>query len=172
MAVRPLHREYLASCDEPVRACHLRSRCLPPSTPFFWSDSISANFPYLTPLIEHSIQQFWGHLDKTMNLNATHDEPKSERITLLSLQTTPSTMRSLLAATLAFTSFLSSTHALYFYLDGTTPKCFYEDLPKDTLVVGKYTLHTQAQRTQSRTRSTIFTLRYNEHVLRRPNQLY
>ena len=28
------------------------------------------------------------------------------------------------------------THALYFYIDGTTPKCFYEELPKDTLVVG------------------------------------
>ena len=30
------------------------------------------------------------------------------------------------------------TQALYFYLEGTTPKCFYEELPKDTLVVGKY----------------------------------
>ncbi|MCJ1340067.1 emp24p/erv25p- protein [Bachmanniomyces sp. S44760] len=30
------------------------------------------------------------------------------------------------------------TNALYFYLDGTTPKCFYEELPKDTLVVGHY----------------------------------
>lgn len=28
--------------------------------------------------------------------------------------------------------------ALYFYIDGTTPKCFFEDLPKDTLVVGHY----------------------------------
>lgn len=29
--------------------------------------------------------------------------------------------------------------ALYFYLDGASasPKCFYEELPKDTLVVGK-----------------------------------
>jgi len=26
--------------------------------------------------------------------------------------------------------------ALYFYIDGTSPKCFFEDLPKDTLVVG------------------------------------
>jgi len=30
------------------------------------------------------------------------------------------------------------THALYFYLDGSTPKCFFEELPKDTLVVGHY----------------------------------
>ncbi|KAK0615007.1 emp24/gp25L/p24 family/GOLD-domain-containing protein [Bombardia bombarda] len=29
--------------------------------------------------------------------------------------------------------------ALYFYIDGTTPKCFFEELPKDTLVVGHYT---------------------------------
>jgi hypothetical protein len=29
--------------------------------------------------------------------------------------------------------------ALYFYVDVTTPKCFFEELPKDTLVVGHYT---------------------------------
>ncbi|KAK3342858.1 emp24/gp25L/p24 family/GOLD-domain-containing protein [Neurospora tetraspora] len=29
--------------------------------------------------------------------------------------------------------------ALHFFIDGTTPKCFYEELPKDTLVVGHYT---------------------------------
>ncbi|KAJ1326759.1 p24 family protein alpha [Microdochium nivale] len=28
--------------------------------------------------------------------------------------------------------------ALYFYIDGTSPKCFFEELPKDTLVVGHY----------------------------------
>lgn len=28
------------------------------------------------------------------------------------------------------------TNALYFYIEGTTPKCFYEELPKDTMVVG------------------------------------
>ncbi|KAI0842673.1 emp24/gp25L/p24 family/GOLD-domain-containing protein [Hypoxylon sp. FL0890] len=33
----------------------------------------------------------------------------------------------------------SVAHALYFYLDGTKPKCFLEELPKDTLVVGHYT---------------------------------
>lgn len=32
----------------------------------------------------------------------------------------------------------SAVQALYFYVDGSTPKCFYEDLPKDTLVVGHY----------------------------------
>lgn len=33
----------------------------------------------------------------------------------------------------------SVAQALYFYIDGQTPKCFVEDLPKDTLVVGHYT---------------------------------
>jgi p24 family protein alpha len=31
---------------------------------------------------------------------------------------------------------LSPVKALYFYMDGTAQKCFYEELPKDTLVVG------------------------------------
>ena len=36
-------------------------------------------------------------------------------------------------------SLLSPIQALYFYIDGQTPKCFFEELPKDTLVVGHYT---------------------------------
>ena len=28
------------------------------------------------------------------------------------------------------------TNALYFYMEGVSPKCFYEELPKDTMVVG------------------------------------
>lgn len=39
----------------------------------------------------------------------------------------------------ALSSLAQVTQALYFYLDGTTQKCFYEELPKDTLVVGHYT---------------------------------
>lgn len=39
----------------------------------------------------------------------------------------------------ALSSFAQVTQALYFFLDGTTQKCFYEELPKDTLVVGHYT---------------------------------
>jgi hypothetical protein len=31
------------------------------------------------------------------------------------------------------------SQALYFFMDGATPKCFFEELPKDTLVVGHYT---------------------------------
>ena len=33
--------------------------------------------------------------------------------------------------------FIIPIQALYFYIEGTTPKCFYEELPKDTLVVGE-----------------------------------
>lgn len=44
-----------------------------------------------------------------------------------------------LAATLALFSILSlflPANALYFYAEGRQPKCFFEDLPKDTLVAG------------------------------------
>ena len=40
-------------------------------------------------------------------------------------------------ATLALLSFSVPANALYFYMDGRQTKCFFEDLPKDTLVVGK-----------------------------------
>lgn len=30
----------------------------------------------------------------------------------------------------------SQAQALYFYIDGSSQKCFFEELPKDTLVVG------------------------------------
>ncbi|KAL8859533.1 MAG: hypothetical protein Q9178_003932 [Gyalolechia marmorata] len=30
------------------------------------------------------------------------------------------------------------TNAVYFYLEGLNPKCFYEELPKDTMVAGHY----------------------------------
>lgn len=35
-------------------------------------------------------------------------------------------------------SLASAAQALYFFVDASTPKCFFEDLPKDTLVVGHY----------------------------------
>ncbi|KAG5978842.1 hypothetical protein E4U55_005849 [Claviceps digitariae] len=35
-------------------------------------------------------------------------------------------------------SMAMAAQALYFYIDGTSQKCFFEDLPKDTLVVGHY----------------------------------
>ena len=42
-----------------------------------------------------------------------------------------------LMAALATLSVILPTNALYFYMDGQSPKCFFEELPKDTLVVGK-----------------------------------
>jgi len=36
-------------------------------------------------------------------------------------------------------SLSSLAQALYFYIDGSTPKCFFEEMPKDTMVVGHYT---------------------------------
>ena len=47
-------------------------------------------------------------------------------------------MWSSLAALTALSFLLSPISAIYFYIDGTTPKCFYEELPKDTLVTGTY----------------------------------
>ncbi|KAJ5176250.1 uncharacterized protein N7482_002127 [Penicillium canariense] len=46
-----------------------------------------------------------------------------------------------LAAALALFSLFSlllPANALYFYVDGRHTKCFFEDLPKDTLVAGKF----------------------------------
>lgn len=36
----------------------------------------------------------------------------------------------------SFFSLLIPTNALYFYMEGRQTKCFFEDLPKDTLVAG------------------------------------
>lgn len=37
---------------------------------------------------------------------------------------------------LSLVTLFSHAQALYFYIDGPTQKCFFEELPKDTLVVG------------------------------------
>lgn len=39
---------------------------------------------------------------------------------------------------LSLSALLVPVQSLYFYIDGSQPKCFFEELPKDTLVVGKY----------------------------------
>jgi p24 family protein alpha len=39
---------------------------------------------------------------------------------------------------LPLASLFTAAQALYFYIDGSTPRCFFEELPKDTLVVGHY----------------------------------
>ncbi|KAL9080524.1 MAG: hypothetical protein Q9159_007591 [Coniocarpon cinnabarinum] len=41
------------------------------------------------------------------------------------------------------------TQALYFYMDGSTPRCFHEELPKDTLVVGDFTAEPYDDNTKS-----------------------
>lgn len=41
-----------------------------------------------------------------------------------------------LLSTAAMLALVLPTNALYFYMDATTPRCFMEELPKDTLVVG------------------------------------
>ncbi|KAI5202332.1 hypothetical protein E4T39_04728 [Aureobasidium subglaciale] len=48
-------------------------------------------------------------------------------------------MHSMLFSVLAFAALMLPTQALYFYIDGPSQKCFFEELPKDTLVVGHYT---------------------------------
>ncbi|TKA61412.1 hypothetical protein B0A55_11878 [Friedmanniomyces simplex] len=39
---------------------------------------------------------------------------------------------------LSLATLLIPSQALYFYIDGPTQKCFFEELPKDTLVVGTF----------------------------------
>ena len=46
-------------------------------------------------------------------------------------------MRSVISL-LSLSALLVPVQSLYFYIEGTTPKCFFEELPKDTLVVGHY----------------------------------
>lgn len=50
-------------------------------------------------------------------------------------------MHSTFLSAFAFAALLIPTQALYFYIDGPTQKCFFEELPKDTLVVGMLQLY-------------------------------
>jgi hypothetical protein len=43
----------------------------------------------------------------------------------------------------------STAQALHFFIDSSNPKCFFEDLPKDTLVVGNYAAEEWDPRTQA-----------------------
>ncbi|KAI9811478.1 MAG: emp24p/erv25p- protein [Pycnora praestabilis] len=45
---------------------------------------------------------------------------------------------SLLFTLISLVILVIPANALYFYIDGTSPKCFFEELPKDTLVVGDF----------------------------------
>ncbi|GAO48555.1 ERP1 protein precursor [Saitoella complicata NRRL Y-17804] len=58
-------------------------------------------------------------------------------------------MRGFLLTVVAFLSLVSYTQALYFYLTGNEQKCFFEDLPKDTIVVGKYRVEELIEQTNS-----------------------
>lgn len=42
-----------------------------------------------------------------------------------------------LSALFLLVAYLAGTQALYFYLEGSEKKCFIEDLPKETMVIGK-----------------------------------
>ncbi|KAJ5105469.1 hypothetical protein NUU61_002816, partial [Penicillium alfredii] len=65
----------------------------------------------------------------------------------LSRASTPSWLSAL--TLLSLLSLLVPANALYFYMDGRETKCFYEDLPKDTLVAGSF--ETEVIDTQSHT---------------------
>lgn len=64
--------------------------------------------------------------------------PRPSSHNLIHLPATRSIMRSILPL-ISLSALLAPVQSLYFYIDGTTPKCFFEELPKDTLVVGHYT---------------------------------
>ncbi|KAL7273099.1 emp24p/erv25p-related protein [Rhizina undulata] len=46
-------------------------------------------------------------------------------------------------------SYVLPAAGLYFYIDGSSPKCFFEELPKDTLVVGQFKAEEYNPNTQS-----------------------
>jgi hypothetical protein len=50
---------------------------------------------------------------------------------------------------LSLSALLAPVQSLYFYIDGTTPKCFFEELPKDTLVVGHYSAEEYDENTKA-----------------------
>lgn len=49
---------------------------------------------------------------------------------------------------LSLTLLVSHVQALYFYIDGPSQKCFFEELPKDTMVVGMVVTILRAKRLQ------------------------
>jgi p24 family protein alpha len=54
-----------------------------------------------------------------------------------------------LISLLFLTILLRPARSVYFYIEGTTPKCFYEELRKDTLVVGHYSAEEYSPQTNS-----------------------
>lgn len=59
------------------------------------------------------------------------------QFTMMAFSGTSSSWLASALTLLSFFSLLLPTNALYFYMEGRQTKCFFEDLPKDTLVAGK-----------------------------------
>lgn len=77
----------------------------------------------------HHVRQFEEHrVQKDYSLPQHH-------ILHIMARSSPSASRML--AILLLAALVLPSQALYFYIDGEVPKCFFEELPKDTLVVGK-----------------------------------
>ncbi len=82
---------------------------------------------------------------KTVKLRKHHDAPLfATSITTSSRQSQRGSSHTVnmrfLSTTLlvAAATLMVPVQSLYFYIDGVQPKCFFERLPKDTLVVGQY----------------------------------
>lgn len=67
-------------------------------------------------------------------------------------------------------TFVAAAQALYFFVDGGTPKCFYEELPKDTLVVGHYAAEEWDERSHQWQQHQGITIYITVEV--RPNKTY
>lgn len=55
----------------------------------------------------------------------------------VNLTLNPVVMRSIVSC-VSLAVLIQQVQSLYFYIDGPTQKCFFEELPKDTLVVGMH----------------------------------
>lgn len=69
-----------------------------------------------------------------------HKIEDSEELTMAPSRSSASWLSSTLAV-LAIICFSAPANALYFYMGEKQTKCFFEELPKDTLVVGTLTLN-------------------------------
>jgi hypothetical protein len=92
-----------------------------------------ANDPCETPILA-ARQYTKRFLSSTRSINSLNTS--TQIITMNRLQSSPRSLPHLLffLCTLAL---IAPSQALYFFLEGGTTKCFYEELPKDTLVVGE-----------------------------------
>jgi hypothetical protein len=62
---------------------------------------------------------------------------------------------------------VSQAQALYFYIDGPSQKCFFEELPKDTLVVGMPAIQPNPTQSQDRKKHTLL-MRYSRSLHSNP----